>query len=210
MFNSLELSWEEIYQSWNLHHYSEQTVLNSPIVLKELFVDYKRENGIFYGYDWLTKDEYNSRKDTIQNNLSEFLYFTKPTNKGTLHTLNMLINSTSDEERAAIWIYAFTKELIDSHAQGNLYKYAYQLKAVTCDFLSQKFYLWHHAMKRLVPEIYMSYELYGETQFSSYRAVIELARLNAALILHEYIPVVYTSLKPGEELPSHIDISLRK
>ena len=210
MYNSCELTWEEVFNSWNLYRYSGPTVLNSPIVPKELFVDYEREKGVFYGYDWLTNAEYTSRCNAIQNNPTQFLYFTKPTNKGTVHTLNMLIDSISDEERAAIWIYTFSKELQNDHPKGNLLKYAYQLEDITSNFLSHKFYFWHHAMKKLIPEVYFNHNIYMDTQFSSYRAVIELARINAALLLYEYVPILYTSLKPGEGLPSDMDISLRK
>lgn len=196
-------SWEEIYKYWDLYCPYGPTILNSPITPVEIHVDYSKENGVFYGYDWLTRDEFYSRKHTVESNVAQFLYFTKPTNKGTIHTLNMLINSNSDEERAAVWIYAFAKELLDNRAEGNAPAYAYQLCDATRDFIAQNFYLWHHAMKKLVPEIFIQHNIYLETEFHSIKAIIELARLNAALILYEYVPVLYTSLKTGETLPDY-------
>lgn len=153
-----------------------------------------------------TREEYNSRKEIIKNNVAHFLYFTKPTNKGTMHTLNMLMNSVNDEERAAIWIYSFAKEIYDHDYRGNINKYAYKLCNASRNFLSQHFYMWHHAMKKLVPEISINHNIYSETEFHTIKAVIELARLNAAIILQEYVPIRYTSLKPDEEVP---DISVR-
>ena len=193
-------SWEEIYKYWDVYSSCGPTILNSPITSVEIHVDYK---GVFYGYDWLTCDEFYSRKRMVENDIAHFLYFTKPTNKGTIHTLNMLINSNSDEERAAIWIYAFSKELLDNCVQGNAHAYAYQLCDATHDFIAQNFSLWHHAMKKLVPEIFIRHSIYFETEFHSIEAIIDLARLNAALILYEYVPILYTSLKTGEILPDY-------
>jgi hypothetical protein len=200
------VSWEEVYDYWRLYSMYGPSILNLPISPIELYVDFSRHDGIFYGYDWLTHEQYSSRKATVENNVTEFMYFTKPTNKGTMHTLNMLVNSVSGEERAAIWIYCFAKEISDRHNKGNIYRYAYKLCNASQDFLSRHFYIWHHAMKKLVPEIYVNHNIYSETMFSTIEAVIELARLNAAIILHEYVPILYTSLKPGEEVP---DIGLR-
>jgi len=133
----------------------------------------------------------------------QFLYFSKPTNKGTIHTLNMLINSANDEERAAIWIYTFAREVLEHNADGNIKKYAHQLCDASSGFLSQRYYLWHHAMRKLIPEIFINYNVYMKTEFSTIDAVIELARINAALILHEYVPILYSSLKKGGKEPHY-------
>lgn len=201
------ISWKEIYDYWCLYSMYGPSVLNLPISPTELYVDYSKYDGTFYGYDWLTLKEYESRKTAIENNVANFLYFTQPTNKGTIHTLNMLHNSVSDEERAAIWIYTFAKEISAHHNDGNINRYAHELCNISYSFLSHNFYMWHHAMRKLVPEIFINYNLYSETQFNTVYAVIELARLNAAILLHEYVPIVYTSIKPGEEVP---DISERR
>lgn len=119
----------------------------------------------------------------------------------------MLINSVNDEKRAAIWIYSFAKEISERNNSGNISKYAYELCEVSQDFLSQHFYMWHHAMKKLVPEILIRRSIYAETEFNTIDAVIELARLNAAIVLQEYVPILYSSLQHGKEAP---DISVRR
>jgi len=102
-----QTTWEEIYKHWELYSHYGPSVLIEPIVPVEVHIDYDPRNGIFYGYDWISNDNYVARKELIEKNLTEFIYFTKPTNIGTIHTLNMLVHSENDEERAAIWIYAF-------------------------------------------------------------------------------------------------------
>ena len=197
MQKSPQVSWNEIYKYWSLYASLGPSILNTPISLTEIHVDFTKTGSVFYGYDWLSQDEYNSRKELIEKNLSEFLYFTKATNKGTIHTLQMLMEANDEEERAAIWIYAFAKEISDVQG-GNIQRYAYQLCNACLDFLSKRYCIWHHAMKKLVPEIFINHNIYLETEFSSVNAIIELARLNAALVRYEYLPVLYSSLKSGE------------
>ena len=197
MLKQSQINWDEIYKHWSLYASSGPAILNTPINLTEIHVNFTKADSVFYGYDWLSHDEYFSRKNLIEKNLPEFLYFTKPTNKGTIHTLRMLMEANDDEERAAIWIYAFAKEMSEGQG-GNIRRYAYQLCNACLDFLSKRYYLWHHAMRKLVPEVFINYNIYLETEFSSVNAIIELARLNAALVLYEYVPVLYSSLNPGE------------
>lgn len=196
-------SWEEIYEYWRLYEPWEPNIMSSVIEPIEIHVDQYDKGTYFYGYDWLSQYDFEKRKETIEKNLTQFLYFTKPTNKGTMHTLRMLVDAIDDEERAAIWIYAFSKELSNMHFGGNNNRYSLQLCYATQKFLGERFYLWHHLMKKLVPELYINQTLFSETEFNSIYPVIELARLNAALVLHEYIPVLYSSLKPGERLQDY-------
>ena len=201
------VSWEDVYEYWHLNNMYGPSMLNMSISPTELFVNYSKQDGVFYGYDWLSLNEYKSRKELIKNDVSQFLFFMSPTNKGTVHTLNMLINSISDEERAAIWIYSFAKEISEHNNRGNINRYAHELCNVSRNFLSQHFCMWHHAMKKLVPEIFIGHSIYSDTEFNTINAVIELSRLNAAIVLQEYVPIIYTSLQPGEEVP---DISVRR
>ena len=183
------------------------SIMNMPILPSTIHVDYSKMSGIFYGYDWLSRSEYESRKSIIENNVAQFLYFTTPTNKGTMHTLNMLVNSVSDEERAAIWIYSFAKEVSERNNSSSISRYTYELCDASEDFHSQNFYMWHHAMKKLVPEIFILRSLYAETKFNTIDAAIELARLNAAIVLQEYVPILYSSLEHDEKAPN---ISVRR
>lgn len=204
-----EISWEELYAGWKLYSTSGPQILSLPIAPVEIHVDYDNSKNIIYGYDWLPKASYEQQKTIFATHGAGGLYLIQPTNKGTLHTLNMLIHSQNDEERAAIWLYAFAKEILldRSDYANSLGSYAHQICNAAYGFLSQYYAMWHHAMRRLVPELFTNWHLLADTDFHSVQAVIELARLNASLILYEYIPVVYSSLNPGETKPNY---SVRK
>lgn len=184
------MSWEEIYDYWCIYSNYGPSILKEPILPVEMYINFGNMKRIFYGYDWLSLKQYDDRKSMISDNLQQFLYFTKPTNKGTIHTLNMLVNSANEEEQAAIWLYTFSKEIVDRETRGNIGKYAYELCRISLSHLEPHFFLWHSAMKKLVPEILINHNIYSETEFHSLYAVVELARLNAAMILQEYVPIL--------------------
>ncbi len=199
------LTWEEVYNHWHTYTVCRSTTLLEPLSAHEIHVNF-RGDAKFYGYDWLSQKEYEERKRVIDTNVTSFLLLTESTNKGTIRTVQMLAEARDDEERAAIWLYAVTREFMET-ARGSAYRFASQINGVCWTFLSGRFFMWHHAMKRLVPQSYISYDLLVDTDYSSVEAIIDLAILNAELVAHEYVPILYSSLKPGETAP---DISVRK
>ena len=196
MNNHTDITWEKLYKCWGNYMWNAPSILKSPIAFEEIHIEYNRD-GFIYGYDWISHEKLEERKKIIENDVTQFLYFTQPSNKGTIHTLQMLLEAETSEEIAAIWIYAITFEMLQNGLQGKSRKRLHQICRVTRQFLSERFCFWHHAMRKLVPEIYTNY-LFDEVEFESFESIIEIIVLNAALIRHEYTPVLYTSLKEGE------------
>ena len=213
-------SWEEIYEFWTEHNCIGPPVLKKPIELVEVRVNPHRDGDDYYWYDWLSSDEYKSRTKLIEADPSRFSDIRRPTNRGTIHTLRMLIDAKTDEERAAIWMYAFAKEVYASASSGNPMRLAMNLCDAAEEYLSPRFVLWHPNMKKLVPRVFVYYRMYREAEPSSIEAaleyprsikeprsietVVELARLNAALVLHECVPMLYTSLGKGVQPEGYI------
>lgn len=196
------LSWEQAYLQWKNNYYFGPSILQKPIIPCEIHVEYNRPGEIFYGYDWISNDEYERRKEIISTNPIQFLYFTEPTNKGTIHTLRMLVDAKDEEERAAVWMCAFAKEVMENYT-GNIFRMANQLWRVSHDFLSEQYFMWHHAMRKLVPKIFVKDLLSENVQINTIEPIIHLASLNAALILHEYTPTLYSSLEPGKAMEDY-------
>lgn len=196
MNNHTDITWEKLYECWEYYMWNAPSILKSPITFEEVHIEYNRD-GFIYGYDWLSHAKLQERKKIIENDVNQFLYFTQPSNKGTIHTLQMLAEGKNDEETAAIWMYAIAFEMLQNGLHGKARKYVNQICHVSQRFLFERFCFWHHAMRKLVPEIYTNY-LIRETEFESIESIIEIIALNAALIRHEYVPVLYSSLKEGE------------
>ena len=146
-----DFTWDELYKCWEIHMWNAPSILKSPITFDEIHIEYNR-NGYFYGYDWIACTDLQNRKEMIESDVNQFLYFTQPSNKGTIHTLQMLAEAKNDEETAAIWIYAIAFEMLQNGLCRKTRKHVNQICHVAQRFLFDRFYFWHHAMRKLVPE----------------------------------------------------------
>lgn len=154
-----------------------------------------KEFSCIYGYDFILKNEVSDRR----NNIDNFFLFGTPTNKGTLQTINMIRSAKDDEERMAIWCAAFARDMQEKGIRLNQNKnYLFWLGEKCEDFLRERFNIWHHAMKRLTPNIYYGYNICDGIKIETWQALIELFALNAKMILQDYRLVLYSSLGENE------------
>ena len=109
----------------------------------------------------------------------------------------MLIEAHGEEELAAVWIAATAKELNEYRIRGDVGCYADILHMAACQFLSDRFYLWHHAMKRLVPEIMVPDSVIKSVVCNDAEPVIGLIQMNTMLLKSTWSILRYSSLKEG-------------
>ena len=192
-----QMKWENVYELWRMCGYHFPKALTEPVSAETVFVEYKQD-GYIYGYDWLEVTEARERKQLIEKNPTQFLYFTKPTNKGTIQTAEMLMKARNEEERDAIWIAATAKELSEYRGGRNLGYYPRTLHMAACKFLETRYSLWHHAMKRLVPEIMIPSPVLESIVCKGAEPVVGLIQMNTALLKSTWSILRYSSLKDGE------------
>ena len=188
------MKWEEVYQLWKHGAYYFPQSLTEPLLVETVAVEYSG-GGSFYGYDWLENTEAEQRKKMIQTNAAEFLYFTKPTNKGTIQTIEMLSEAIDEEERAAIWIAATAFELQNKHYANGISTFAYQMYNAAWRFLRERFYMWHHAMKRLVPDVLIPHNVLKSMSNMDADTVMKLIQMNTLMIKGSHSVLLYSSLK---------------
>lgn len=198
-----QMKWEEAYKLWNYGSYHFPETLSAPVTAETVFVNYNNHNTILYGFDWLTNEEAEQRTERIETNPIEFLYFTKPTNKGTIQTAEMLIEAQSEEELAAIWIAATAKELSESRYGNDLRRYSDMLYMAAYDFLQDRYYLWHHSMKKLVPDFMIPSSVMENIVCKDAEPVIGLIQTNTVLLKNTYRILRYSSLKDGTQPESN-------
>ena len=203
-----QMKWENVYELWRMCGYHFSEVLAEPVSAETVFVEYKQDGYYIYGYDWLEVTEAQERKHLIEKNPAQFLYLTKPTNKGTTQTAEMLMDARNEEEQAAIWIAATTKELSEYSIGRNLGYYPQILHIAACEFLGTRYYLWHHAMKRLVPEILIPSSVLDSIVCKDAKPVVGLVQMNTVLLKSTWSILRYSSLKNGETPKSSCRINL--
>lgn len=201
-----QMKWEAVYELWKMNSYHFPKLLSDPVSVETIFVEYAQE-GYIYGYDWLETVEVQERKQLVKNNPVQFLYFTKPTNKGTIQTAEMLFEARDEEELAAVWIAATAKELYEYHVGGGVGRYANMLYMAACEFLRNRYFLWHHAMKRLVPEIIIPSSVLENIVCKDAEPIIGLIQMNTVFLKSTWSILRYSSLKDGELRESSCRIS---
>ena len=189
-----EIKWKDLVTLWT------HCCINNPILEEEMPVEIIKckayqEFSCVYGYDFILKNEVLR----IRRNIDSHLLFGTPTNKGTLQTINMLRSAKDDEERMAIWCAAFAKDMQERGIRLKQNKnYLFWLEEKCESFLRERFYIWHHAMKRLTPDIYYGYNICDGIKIETLQALIELIALNAKMVLQDYQLVLYSSLGENE------------
>lgn len=201
-----QMKWEETYSLWNNNSHYFSNILSEPITAESVFVEYNQE-GYIYGFDWLQNKAAQARKELIEKDPLKFLYFTQPTNKGTIQTVEMLMDAQNEEELAAIWIAATAKELYEYRYGNGIGRYANMIHMAACEFLQTRYYLWHHAMKRLVPEILIPPSVLESIVCKDAAPIMGLIQMNTVLLKRSWSILRYSSLKDGELPKSHCRIS---
>lgn len=192
-----QMKWEAVYELWQNGSYYFSKALTASVSAETVFVEYK-QSGYIYGYDWLENDMAQKRKQLIKNNPTQFLYFEAPSNKGTIQTAEMLIEAQNEEELAAIWIAATAKELSEYMRGNDIGRYANILYGAACEFLRSRYVLWHHAMKRLVPDISIPSSVLENIVCKNAEPVMGLIQMNTLLLKNTWSILRYSSLKDGE------------
>ena len=72
------------------------------------------------------------------------------------------------------------------------------LYMAACEYLKDHFYLWHHAMKRLVPEVMIPRAVLENIICDDAKPVMGLIQTNTVLLKSTWRILLYSSLKDGE------------
>lgn len=188
------LEWEEVYSNWNLIANRIAPELTESVTCNHINFEMDDNQLYIYGFDWLHKDEYDDRINYITKEPRHFLYFGSTLNKGTLQTAQYLVEAKDNPELlAAIWIYSFVKDNMESSI-GRGSRWLSQLELSVGLFLRENNKRWHHSMRRLLPNEYFTFLLY-DLNISSINTVLEMAVLSAKLVNNDYSIVLYDSRK---------------
>lgn len=193
-----KMTWDDVYKLWKDGDYGLHDSIFVPIEAEKVFVKYDRDEYI-YGYDWLSNSAAEDRMHMIKKNPLQFLLFTQPSNKGTIQTATMLAEAKDEEERAAIWIAATAFELMQYKVPNGVARYADILYYAALEFLIDRYYIWHHAMKRLVPEILIPHEIIKNLNCKNTETVMGLIKMNTVLVKATHSVLLYSSLEDEDE-----------
>ena len=127
----------------------------------------------------------------------EFIISGDVLNKGTLQTLEHLIDAKDDIEiQSAIWIYAYTKDLLNNlpyEWRGDSARLLHAVNNCSFFYLKNKDIYWHYAMKSLLPNSCISGVLLADIKPTNEYTILELVAINSNYIMSNYTVVKYDS-----------------
>ena len=97
-----EITWAEMFRQWQQYRERFPQLFGDFPVTRVFTPCPPMDELLFWGYDWIKPEQYEERIKYVTENPRAFLHLGDVLNKGTLHTLHMLAETKSDEERAAI------------------------------------------------------------------------------------------------------------
>lgn len=183
------MSWADVYDLWKHCSCALPNVLNEKTPVSILPVKWECPDSSFYGYDWRTCEDVDRNIDTIRENIMWFLY-DNCSNRGTIHTASLLAEAKTEEEQAAIWIAATAFELKDCETSDEYYYSQFYVAAR--NYLRGKYKLWHHAMRKLVPELPIWRVLQEKDSPEKYRAMYSVC-MNTLLLKQSHKIIYYSS-----------------
>lgn len=191
-----DFSWENIWNHWKFFCRNNFPELLDSVHFKHILFTFNHDTFRIYGYDWVNKTEFENRIKYVTQDTLNFLYFGEKLNKGTIYTARALVEAKDNSELlAAIWITSYVKDHLNEFPcewRGNGYRILKQIEAQSLRILKENGVSWHHAMRKLLPEDYFS-TLLDKIQMDDYEQMVEMAALNAALILSQYVITLYES-----------------
>ena len=194
----VETNWEEIYVAWTAA--PEAELLAGPLPVSNLKIRHPNPETVIFGYDWCPNSTADMLKNMTPEELGMHLLGCGGTSgKSANHTLNMLIDAQTPEERAAVWILSFLKET-------DRYAVAYDLcgswvrtgmameSSITC-FLNDKIEIWSNYAKQFLPELALPRKDFFIKNRNKVLVseIVHIAAQNAARMMAEYQAVAYIS-----------------
>ena len=190
-----QMEWRDVYKLWQRSGYTFSNVLTRPLYAETVFVEYNN-GGYIYGYDWLKAEDARQRKQLIEDDPKEFWSNTNFSNKGTIQTAGMLMGTQNEEELAAIWIAATSKELSEYPIGNDIKRYTDMLYWAAYGFLrTRHITLWHHAMKKLVPTIMIPFSVLDNVVCKSAEPIMWFIQVNTLLLRNDWEILRYSSIR---------------
>ena len=176
------MKWEDIYSYWQVSSEKYMHALNPPHSSCNIEVKRNSQNRI-YSYLWIRNDQIKQVSAEL-NGYAESTRFSTKTilpNEAVLRAADLMIQSKSDEERAAIWIWIFCCSL--------------RL------FLQEQFQEWVFRYQHRFPHLFINSEILKKVKFERYSIIVDFAIMNAFMLCKEYAIVLFDSEPEKNELP---------
>ena len=196
------MKWEDIYSYWQVSSEKYMHALNPPHSSCNIEVKRNSQNRI-YSYLWIRNDQIKQVSAEL-NGYAESTRFSTKTilpNEAVLRAADLMIQSKSDEERAAIWIWIFCCSLENATLPYPNSLYLDYVGAKVRLFLQEQFQEWVFRYQHRFPHLFINSEILKKVKFERYSIIVDFAIMNAFMLCKEYAIVLFDSEPEKNELP---------
>ena len=196
------MKWEDIYSYWQVSSEKYMHALNPPHSSCNIEVKRNSQNRI-YSYLWIRNDQIKQVSAEL-NGYAESTRFSTKTilpNEAVLRAADLMIQSKSDEERAAIWIWIFCCSLENATLPYPNSLYLDYVGAKARLFLQEQFQEWVFRYQHRFPHLFINSEILKKVKFERYSIIVHFEITNASMLCKEYAIVLFDSEPEKNELP---------
>lgn len=202
-------SWKDIYQYWKSNTTEEINIVNQPLLCCKVHVESNEDNRVYHHF-WMKKEDLYNFVNKF-NKINNTLVFHKRELDDTSvsRSAELFVQSRSEEERVAIWIFVFCNVLGKQdliYPNGKMIDY---VGAKSRLFLQEYFQEWQFRYSHQFPKMFINSQQINNLTLANYKAVIDLAITNAYIICKEYVVTLFDS-EPEKEEPPYTYRNLRK
>lgn len=194
--------WEDVYRMWKAIDSPYLRGISKPITPERIPVISRYTGEPIYEIDWLDNETLKHEKESFKTIPFDLMMcFPETTPKGVKTTAKMLMYAQSEEEVAAIWIAAVCKTIcLNGDIWSPLYCNALSLYDTAIRFLRRRFLVWHHATKRLVPDVNTQCKDYYDDKYKVQQEVMNFIFKNILELKKKYTIVEYSNVNEEETL----------
>ena len=199
------LKWKTIYKYWQVHSdWDFEKNLARPLIFKNEFLSVDDEPSTSFDYSWCAPEKLSEHVAAISEQLRGGYAHDEHRYKGVSYMLELLATAESDEERAALWIYAHSHDFIKHEISASAFQYLSEICEATEAFLREKYVL-RHEKASFIHKMFITSHVLNKTEFSTFEPLVHLIMANTEMIRKNYIPVFVCTNKAG--VPSRYRIS---
>ena len=195
-------SWDDCYGYWRASTKGDLSIINKPLNCCKVRVNCNGENRI-YTHIWLKNNQLYNYVNEF-NKLIDMPLFSRDEALNDVRvsrSTELIVQSRSEEERAAIWIWVFCNSLENSifpYPNNILIDY---VGAKARIYLQETFQEWQFRYNYRFPFLFIDKMKVSNVKFENYKAIIDYAIFNAYMICKEYTITLFDSELGNEELP---------
>ena len=164
-----------------------------------------------YTHLWLSNDHISQSHD-LENLFSRSPFYRQKdglADERVIRAAELMIQSKSEEERVAIWLWIFCSSLENAKLPHPNSLYLDYVGGKARIFLQNYFQEWLFRYHHRFPNLYVDDKILSKVRFERYSIIIDLAIMNAYMISKDYSIVLFDS-KPELNDPPFSYRNIRK